>query len=967
MSPSKQISHIYNPDNQTRQELLDNFVVRLPVFAKLFRAVQNSPMDTAEQHFLIQGQRGTGKTTLLLKLAYEVENDPGLASWLIPVRLNEEQYNIFSLCRLWESVAEQLDEVPGFEDLPEVFARSFDEPDYPEQCFKILAKRLQRQGKKLLLLIDNIVDVLKKIGDKECRQLRDILHTTTEIRIIGASARTLEQSYKHDQPFFEFFKIIYLEGLTQQETETLLLKLAESYRRPQVREIIEQHPARVETLRRLTGGLPRTIILLFEIFVDDSANVFEDLELILDRITPLYKHRMDDLSGQQQAIMDAIALNWDAVTTGDIARKVRMESKAVAAQLKILEKNNLIHGIQADRKNKLYLISERFFNIWYLMRYGRKKGREQVRFLVRFLEAWCAPEELAARIKRHISLARENTLHAKGAYYMCTALAQCATSRELQHELIGSTRDFLGQACPELAASLLPSDQELVAQAFSLAREQNNLASAIRKLKEVSCQDSDILNTYGVLYWEIAKDLDQAEKYFLMAVDEGDADAMAYLALFYWQEQQDQGKAEHYYCMAVKKGHTGAMNNLANLYWQERQDLDLAVHYYRMAVDKGETLAMSNLANLFLKEECQDLDQAEKYYRMAVDKGDVVAMFNLANFYLERQDLDKAEQYYCMAVDKGDADAMYNLGVLYAQERQDLDKAEQYYRMAVDKGHTGAMNNLANFYRERQDLDKAEQYYLMAVEKGHTGAMNNLANLFREERHDLSQAEKFLRMAVEKGHGGAMFNLANLYRELQDLDKAEQYYRMAVDKGDVDATYNLAVLYEEEKHDLVAAEQYYRMAVDKGDGDAMNGLAWFYFRTHKAKAEALRLAEQAVGLAKDVHNTHTLAVCLLWNDRYAESVAAFRQFLEFGQLDRFEDDTTLYLIFLLAKKQHHLLLELFADEPSRLRERCKPVYFALMQRLQDEYPKEYKKMGEELRQTVEEVLEEAESMAQRYA
>ncbi len=869
MSPSKQISHIYNPDNQTRQELLDNFVVRLPVFAKLFRAVKDSLMETAEQHFLIQGQRGTGKTTLLLKLAYEVENDPGLASWLIPVRLNEEQYNIFSLCRLWESVAEQLAEVPGFEELPQIFERSFEEADYPEQCFKILAKRLQSQGKKLLLLIDNIVDVLKRIGEKECRQLRDILHTTTEIRIIAASARTLEQSFRYDQPFFEFFKIIYLEGLSQQETETLLLKLAESYHRPQVRDIIEQHPARVETLRRLTGGMPRTIILLFEIFVDDSANVFEDLELILDRITPLYKHRMDDLSGQQQAIMDAIALNWDAITTGEIARKVRMESKAVAAQLKTLENNNLIHGIQADLKNKLYLISERFFNIWYLMRYGRKKGRDQVRFLVRFLEAWCAPEELAARIKRHISLARESTLHAKGAYYMCTALAQCASCRELQHELIGSTREFLAQACPELAASLLPSDKELVAQAFSLAEDQKDLAAAIRKLKEVSRQDAELWNIFGMFYWRLANDLEKAEGYFLMAVDEGDSDAMV---------------------------------NLATLYWEERQDLD----------------------------------QAEQYYRMAVDKGDMGAMFNLANLYRE-------------------------LG-------SDLEQAKQYYSMAIDKGHAGAMNNLANLcWQEHQDLDMAEQYYRMAVDKGLTEAMYNLANLFREEHHDMEAAEKYYCMAVDKGHTDAMFNLAVLYlQERHDMETAEKYYRMAVDKGHVGSMYNLGVLYSQERQDLGKAEQYYRMAVDRGDADAMNGLAWVYFLTHKAKTEALHLAGQAVELARNVDNTHTLAVCLLWNDHYAESVAAFRQFLEFGQLKRFEGVITLYLILLLAKKQHHLLLELFADEPSRLRERCKPVYYALMQRLQDEYPKEYKKMGEELRQTVEEILAEADSMAQTY-
>ena len=118
------------------------------------------------------------------------------------------------------------------------------------------------------------------------------------------------------------------------------------------------------------------------------------------------------------------------------------------------------------------------------------------------------------------------------------------------------------------------------------------------------------------------------------------------------------------------------------------------------------------------------------------------------------------------------------------------------------------------------------------------------------------------------------------------------------------------------------------MAVEKGDADAMNGLAWFYFLNIKAKAETLKLVGQSVKLSKNVHNTYILAICALWHDRDDESIK---------------------------------------DERYRLRERIKPVYYALMQRMRDEYPKEYKKMGENLRQTVEEILAEADKLARDYA
>lgn len=870
MSQTKKIAHVYNPDNQTRQELLDNFVVRLPVFEKLFHAIKDSRMETTEQHFLIQGQRGTGKTTLLLKLAYEIENDPALAKWLIPVRLNEEQYHIFSLCRLWESVTHQLEERPGFEDLPDIYEKSFADEDYPQHCFKILEKRLQREKKKVVLLIDNIADVLKKIGEKECRQLRDILHTTTEIRIIAASARTLEHYFRHDKPFYEFFKPVYLDGLNQKETGTLLLKLADNYQRPQVREIIEKYPGRVETLRRLTGGIPRTIILLFEIFVDDSANVFEDLELILDRITPLYKHRMDDLSGQQQAIMDAIAMHWDAIATREIAQKVRMDSKAVAAQLKILEKNNLIHAIPADKKNNLYLISERFFNIWYLMRYGRKQNREQVRFLVRFLEEWCSPEELVDRINKHISLARANGLHSKGAYYMCEALAQCAPTMELQHKLILSTKEYLTNASPELAKSLSPSDLELAKHAVSLLKEKDDYPAALRSLEKISRPNETVWTIYGVLYWLYAN---------------------------------DPGKAEGYFQMAADKGYAEAMYDLAELYWQERNDLGATEKFYRMAADKGHTKAMYQLAKLY-RQELDDLVSAEKYYRMAAEMGDTNAMTTLGNLSLR-------------------------------EGHTDLILAEKYYRMAIKKGHTGAMNNLGNLYRIKyQDTDKAQKYYRMAAKKGETLAMNNLATLCWDRN---------------------------------DLNSAEKYYRMAANKGDTDAMVGLADLYWEGQQDPDTAEKYYRMAAENGNEGAKSYLAIFYLLNNKSKNDALRLAQEAAESSKTQFSIYVLATCLLWHNFYADSINTFRQFLEY-QLDHdAEYAATFYLVFLLAKKQQHRLVELFRDKRYRLKELFKPVYFALMQRMQNEYPKEYKKMGAELRQTVEEILAEADKMAKDYA
>jgi hypothetical protein len=62
-------------------------------------------------------------------------------------------------------------------------------------------------------------------------------------------------------------------------------------------------------------------------------------------------------------------------------------------------------------------------------------------------------------------------------------------------------------------------------------------------------------------------------------------------------------------------------------------------------------------------------------------------------------------------------------------------------------------------------------------------------------------------------------------------------------------------------------------------------------------------------------------------------------------------------MLLISKKQYHLAFTLFQENKFNLKEKVKPVYYALMNLLKNEYPKEYSRMGSEIRETVFEVLE----------
>jgi tetratricopeptide (TPR) repeat protein len=617
------IASVYNPQEMPEEQFVERFVVRRDTLESLLQLIRSTAPGQPFKHTIIQGLRGQGKTTLLRKLSICVRDDAELSPWLIPILFREEEYSVTSLCRLWELAAEHLDEWSEFEGLSDQYEEVYQSPHYEKDCFSILAEALEKADKTLLLLIDNLGEMLGKFGTRDQQRLREILTTSRRIRIVGASAITLEQHYDHGKPFFQFFIMKSLDGLNADETRQLLLGLGNEEQTMQMEEILRTRPGKVEALRRLTSGVPRTLILLFEIFLDDHGSALHDLDILLDRVTPLYKHRLDDLPPQQQAIVTEIALGWDAMSTKEIAQKTRLASKLVSAQLSQLERNRIVRRIPTSTKNHLYQLEERFFNIWCLMRLGRKNDRRRATWLVRFLETWCDEQELAERAERHLGMLREGKLEERHALLWTQALAQSLRDPDLQQRVLDATREVL----PQVSENLPESDYSLFAKADEAYR-QGNLKSAYKYIQPLANKGySDAMFKTALLYVQQGK-LEQAEHYYLMAVEKGDLDAMINLAILY-DEQGNLEKSEHYHMMAVEKGDPDAMCNLAILY-QEQAKLELAEHYYLMAVEKGNVNAIRNLAGLYWEQ--GKLEQAE-HYLMLVEKDDVDSMHNLATLY----------------------------------------------------------------------------------------------------------------------------------------------------------------------------------------------------------------------------------------------------------------------------------------------------------------------------------------------
>jgi hypothetical protein len=395
---------LYNPHSQRDDDkFIAEFVARHELLETLLRRLRTADSDSLGLHHILIGPRGMGKTSLLRRIAIAIGREPDLSARLIPLNFREEQYNVLTLGDFWRNCGESLAEwaeATGQADL----ARRLDQAlpteawatdEAAAEQFKAEMKAL---GRRPVLLVDNLDLILDALPDESNWALRRRLQARRGPILIGASTHPLKQSADRDAAFYEFFQPDYLQPLDAQETERCMRALAASggEHGARVVRILDAQPARLRTLHTLTAGNPRILALIYRLLgAGESDAAMADLERLLDQVTPYYKAKVEEYqTAQQRAVIDAIALNWDPVTTGDLADLTRIPSTTLSPLLIRLRKDGLIESVELSGAYAGHQLAERFLNIWYLMRHGTRRTKQKMRWLVAFLTSFYSLSDL---------------------------------------------------------------------------------------------------------------------------------------------------------------------------------------------------------------------------------------------------------------------------------------------------------------------------------------------------------------------------------------------------------------------------------------------------------------------------------------------------------------------------------------------------------------------------------------------
>jgi len=402
----------YRPALASPEELKQTLVGRRPILDRILNQIRVKLPSKSLQHFLLIGPRGSGKTHLLLLVYHIVKGNVqcsgnlNLSSSWIPILFAEEEYRVTSLTELFVIMLEKIKEETEWIDSIEIYNQiSKSNPPGKDECEKILEYLLEKrkkENKRFLLLLDNIHNILPTFTEEDQGRLRDILMTQDLFLLIGAAPTIFSLVADYDKPFYNFFEILWLHEISEEEVEELIKIRLKMDKRENFLKQFENIRYRIKAIIHLTGGNPRLVLSLYEILTEDRIlEVEKSLLNILDGLTPYFQDRMSDISVQQRKILDAIALLKGPSTTVEVSKAARLPLDVTNAQLAKLRRGGYVRAKkEKGRKIALYDVSDHLFRLWRQM--SLEAGRRRLTIIVRFLEVWFSPEELAERIKKTV-------------------------------------------------------------------------------------------------------------------------------------------------------------------------------------------------------------------------------------------------------------------------------------------------------------------------------------------------------------------------------------------------------------------------------------------------------------------------------------------------------------------------------------------------------------------------------------
>ena len=405
----------YNPGFLTDDEIIESFCVRTSEFESIIECLRENT-GNSNSHSLVIGPRGSGKTHLLLRVAVEVRRDETLAG-LFPVVFPEESYEVGTCGEFWlECLGHLVEQAPTgewdsllltYNDL----RTGQDDQVLADRCIGVLLDFADRHQKRLVLLVENLNMLFSDMGDPEAGwRLRKTLQTEPRIILLGSATSRFEEIDNPEHALYDLFRVVTLRPLDTEECEVLW-------------RTVSGRPSTTRTVRPLeilTGGNPRLLAIIARFGAGQSfPELMGNLLDLVDEHTEYFKSHLEALPPQERRVYLALARLWKPSTTREVSELARVDTNKCSSMLgRLVQRGSVaIEGGTARRKE--YYLTERLYNIYYLLRRGGGEDR-LVQALIDFMICLYSPSELLNFTKGLYEASHTSDVLLQGAHVQMT-------------------------------------------------------------------------------------------------------------------------------------------------------------------------------------------------------------------------------------------------------------------------------------------------------------------------------------------------------------------------------------------------------------------------------------------------------------------------------------------------------------------------------------------------------------------
>ena len=383
----------FNPGMlESDEDVKNQFVVRNRELGIVMDVLQGNIDSPSCQHILLVAPRGRGKTMLLARVAAELRTDQALSERLLPVRFMEESQEIFSMADFWLEVlfylaCEHVAQNPQFsrelQAMHAALAAEWHGGDLEERARAAVLETVDRLGKQLVLMVENLQALCEDVDDDFGWKLRRVLQSEPEITLLATATSRFKGLDDASEPFFELFRILRLEPLDTGECRCL-------WRMVSGDKISERE---IRPLQILTGGDPRLLVIIGDFSRHRSLRqLMDEMVTLIDEHTEYFRGHLEVFAKTERRVYLAVIDLWQPSSTGDIAARARMDIRIVSALLGRLVERGVVLAEGSGRKRK-YATAERLYSIYYKLRRERDTA-VIVRNLIHFMAVYYAESEL---------------------------------------------------------------------------------------------------------------------------------------------------------------------------------------------------------------------------------------------------------------------------------------------------------------------------------------------------------------------------------------------------------------------------------------------------------------------------------------------------------------------------------------------------------------------------------------------